>query len=82
MAEFEDTASEDDDDDDENNMKANHIDDVDDDELEQLARINAKFNSNNLTEKPLQPKGRNFKPYLPTLLSNAFSDFSSGHFFP
>jgi len=80
MAELGDTASEDDDDDtstndDENNMKTNHIDenindqidDVDDDELEQLARINAKFNSNNLTEKPLQPKGRNFKPYLPTL---------------
>jgi hypothetical protein len=80
MAELGDTASEDDDDDtstndDENNMKANHIDenindqidDVDDDELEQLARINAKFNSNNLTEKPLQPKGRNFKLYLPTL---------------
>ena len=32
-------------------------DDVDDDELERLARINAKFNSNNLAEKSLRPKG-------------------------
>ena len=34
-------------------------DDVDDDELERLARINAKFNSNNLAEKSLKPKGTN-----------------------
>lgn len=34
------------------------IDDVDDDELERLARINAEFNTNNLAEKPLKPKGR------------------------
>ena len=61
--------------DDETNTKANHtneninnhIGDVDDDELERLARTNAKFNSNNLAEKPLQPKGMSFKPYLPTL---------------
>jgi hypothetical protein len=32
-------------------------DDVNDDELEQLALINAEFNSNNLPEKPLEPKG-------------------------
>jgi len=40
------------------------IDDVDDDELERLARINAKFNSNNRTEKPLEPKGslHTFRP--------------------
>jgi hypothetical protein len=38
----------------------NTNDDVDDDELERLARINAKFNTNNLTEKPLKPKGENF----------------------
>jgi hypothetical protein len=36
-----------------------HIDDVDDDELERLARINAEFNTNNLSEKPLKPKGEN-----------------------
>ena len=36
----------------------NHVDDVDDDELERLARFNAKFNTNNLAEKPLKPKGR------------------------
>ena len=35
----------------------NKSEDVDDDELERLARINAKFNSSNLTEKPLKPKG-------------------------
>jgi len=32
-------------------------DDVNDDELEQLALINAEFNSNNLPEKSLEPKG-------------------------
>ena len=32
-------------------------DDVNDDELERLARINAEFNSNNLSEKPFEPKG-------------------------
>jgi hypothetical protein len=36
------------------------IDDVDDDELERLARINAEFNTNNLSEKPLKSKGMNF----------------------
>ena len=35
------------------------MDDVDDDELERLARINAEFNTNNLAEKPLKPKGIN-----------------------
>ncbi|CAF4705899.1 unnamed protein product [Rotaria sp. Silwood1] len=42
----------------------NQIDDVDDDELERLARINAEFNTNNLTEKPLKPKGtlHTFRP--------------------
>jgi hypothetical protein len=42
----------------------NHIDDVDDDELERLARINAEFNTNNLSEKPLKPKGtlHTFRP--------------------
>jgi hypothetical protein len=32
-------------------------DDVNDDELEQLARINAEFNSNNLPEKSVESKG-------------------------
>lgn len=41
----------------------NNIDDVDDDELERLARINAEYNTNNLSEKPLKPKGK---------LSNSF----------
>lgn len=35
----------------------NKHEDVDDDELERLARINAKFNCSNLTDKPLKPKG-------------------------
>jgi hypothetical protein len=50
----------------------NHTDDVDDDELERLARINAEFNTNNLGEKPLQPKGANFllKIYFIHLQSN------------
>jgi len=43
-----------------NNKNNNPIDDVDDDELERLARINAQFNTNNLGEKPLKPKGVNF----------------------
>ncbi|CAF1531765.1 unnamed protein product [Rotaria sordida] len=40
------------------------IDDVDDDELERLASINARFNSNNLNEEPLQSKGtlHTFRP--------------------
>jgi hypothetical protein len=38
----------------------NHIDDVDDDELERLARINAKFNTKNLDDNSLKPKGANF----------------------
>ncbi len=37
-----------------------HIDDVDDDELERLARINAKFNTKNLDDNSLKPKGANF----------------------
>jgi len=37
----------------------NHIDDVDDDELERLARINAKFNTKNLDDNELKPKGAN-----------------------
>ncbi|CAF2423147.1 unnamed protein product [Rotaria sp. Silwood2] len=42
----------------------NQVDDVDDDELDRLARINAEFNTNNLTEKPLKPKGtlHTFRP--------------------
>ena len=32
-------------------------DDVNDDELDRLARINAEFNTNNLSEKSLKPKG-------------------------
>ncbi|CAF3584870.1 unnamed protein product [Rotaria socialis] len=42
----------------------NNVDDVDDDELERLARINAEFNTNNLAEKPLKPKGtlHTFRP--------------------
>jgi len=46
------------------NDNKNLTDDVDDDELERLARINAKFNSNNLTEKFLKPKGslHTFRP--------------------
>ncbi len=32
-------------------------DDVNDDELEQLARINAEFSSNNQPEKSIEPKG-------------------------
>jgi hypothetical protein len=71
MAEHEGADSNDDDNDDKNNMKKNSIDeninDVDDDELEQLACINAKYNSNNLIEKPLEPKGINLKGYPPTL---------------
>ncbi|CAF1360595.1 unnamed protein product [Adineta steineri] len=45
----------------ENNKRVN---DVDDDELERLARINAKFNTNNLEEKSLKPKGtlHTFRP--------------------
>ena len=35
----------------------NQTPNIDDDELDQLARINANINSNNLTEKPLQSKG-------------------------
>jgi hypothetical protein len=54
-----------DDDDDKTSMKTNSIDeninDVDDDELERLARVNAKYNSNNLTEKALEPRGINLK---------------------
>ncbi|CAF3703287.1 unnamed protein product [Rotaria socialis] len=40
------------------------IDDVDDDELEELASINAKFNSNAQTDKTLQSKGtlHTFRP--------------------
>jgi hypothetical protein len=53
MAENGSTDSDNENDDDDKNL----IDDVDDDELERLARINAKFNSNNLTQKPLEPKG-------------------------
>lgn len=39
-------------------------DDVDDDELDRLARINAEFNTNNLSEKSLKPKGtlHTFRP--------------------
>jgi hypothetical protein len=40
----------------------------DDDKLDQLARINADFNSNNLTEEPLQSKGINFNRCRPTFL--------------
>ena len=47
----------------------NQPDDVDDDELERLARINAKFNTNNLAEEPLKPKGVNF------ILKNILSVF-------
>ncbi|CAF0880508.1 unnamed protein product [Rotaria sordida] len=49
---------------DELNDNNNQVDDVDDDELERLARINAEFNTNNLTEKPLKPKGtlHTFRP--------------------
>ncbi|CAF2662067.1 unnamed protein product [Rotaria sp. Silwood2] len=54
---------------DKNSMKKipvdeNKIDDVDDDELERLASINAKFNSKNLIEEPLQSKGtlHTFRP--------------------
>jgi hypothetical protein len=46
----------------------NHIDDVDDDELERLARINAEFNTNNLSEKPLKPKGEKKKFILIILI--------------
>ena len=42
------------------NHNNNHIDDVDDDELERLARINANFNTNNLGDNSLKPKGANF----------------------
>lgn len=38
-------------------FNSHQIDDVDDDELERLARINAEFNTNHLAEKPLKPKG-------------------------
>ncbi|CAF1090796.1 unnamed protein product [Adineta steineri] len=78
MAEFNGTGSEDENDDDDdddsstnndnNSIKTNVIDenanDQIDDELERLALINAKFNSNDLTEKPLQPKGslHTFRP--------------------
>ena len=51
MDEFSSSDSNDDDND--------EIDDVDDDELEQLARINAKFNIEHLTEKPTESKGTN-----------------------
>ena len=72
MNEFSSSDSDDDDDDDNdddnllniderslvNTININdEIDDVDDDELEQLARINAKFNLNHLTEKPKESKG-------------------------
>jgi hypothetical protein len=62
MAELGSTDSNDDDTD--NSIKTilvdeNINDQIDDDELEQLAQINANLNSNNLTEKPLQPKGVN-----------------------
>jgi len=68
MGEHESTDSNDDDDDD-NNVKKNpidenindQIDDVDDDELERLTLINAKYNSNNLTEKSLEPKGTHLR---------------------
>lgn len=68
MADFSETASENDDYDDEDEedgvkivpITENTIDeseDVNDDELERLARINAEFNTTNHKEKPLQPKG-------------------------
>lgn len=47
-----------------NNNNNNQVDDVDDDELERLARINAEFNTNNLSEKPLKPKGKNWIFYI------------------
>lgn len=47
------------------------MDDVDDDELERLARINAEFNTNNLAEKPLKPKGKD------TNQSNSLIEFFS-----
>jgi hypothetical protein len=75
MAEHESTDLNDDDDgndeDEEEEEKINNIqkpiNDVDDDELEQLARINAKYNSNNSIEKPLEPKGINLMRCPPTL---------------
>ncbi|UJR21926.1 hypothetical protein I4U23_024995 [Adineta vaga] len=79
MAEFSNSTSDNDDDndDEENDEEENgikivpiietmneQIDDVNDDELEQLARINADFNTSNLSEKSLQPKGtlHTFRP--------------------
>ncbi|CAF0724795.1 unnamed protein product [Didymodactylos carnosus] len=48
----------------ENEKMSENGDDVDDDELEHLAQINAKFNLNNLVEKPVKSKGslHTFRP--------------------
>ena len=52
----------------------NHIDaDVDDDELDRLARVNAQFNTNNLGEKPLKPKGIHF--YIPSVRDKSWKAF-------
>lgn len=57
MAEYGDTDT--DDSGDESPQKDERIDDVDDDELELLASINAKYNSNNTSDNSLQSKGIN-----------------------
>lgn len=74
MAEHGSTDLNDDDDDDEEEEEEEKINDiqkpindVDDDELEQLARINAKYNSNSSIEKPLEPKGIHLMRCPPTL---------------
>ena len=73
MADFSGTTSENDDyedDDEEEGIKivpiienvAHQTEDVNDDELERLAHINAEFNSSNHKEKPMQPKGMHVQP--------------------
>ena len=68
MAEFSTSASDNEDEDDEDEEKGikiipmdenivDQMDDMNDDELEQLARANAEFNTTNSADKALQPKG-------------------------
>ncbi|CAF0938248.1 unnamed protein product [Adineta ricciae] len=84
MAEFSTSASDNEDEYDEDEEKgikivpmgeniADQIDDMNDDELDQLARINAEFNTTNSADKALQPKGSG--SYLFFFLS---PDMSSG----
>lgn len=49
-----------------NNNNHHQTDDVDDDELDRLARINAEFNTNNLGDKPLKPKGITINIHIKT----------------